>query len=205
MLENISAELTFFIENSRSVMPLLLKIMGGLWAFNVFNWATGSRLNILGLVPRKAYGLPGVIFSPLLHADFTHLLFNTLPFFALSLFIMSIGVSVYIEATLIICLIQGLLLWSFGRKGNHIGASGLIAGYFAFILAQAIERPSITTLFAGSIALYYFGGILFSLLPTKERISWEGHLFGFLAGVFTVLFLSGFFHKKLPYLALLRI
>ena len=194
MLDNISNELALFIESSRSVMLLLLKIIGGLWAFNLFNWATGSRLNILGLFPRKKYGLPGLIFSPLLHANFTHLLFNTLPFFALSLFILSTGVSQYIKATLIIWLVQGLLLWCFGRKGNHIGASGLIAGYFSFVLTQAIQRPSITTLFVGGIALYYFGGILLSLFPSEERVSWEGHLFGFLAGILTVFLLSNQFH-----------
>lgn len=193
MLDNISAELNAFIESSRAVMPLLLKIIGGLWALNLLNWATKSRFNLLGLIPRRIYGLPGIIFSPLLHADFTHLLFNTLPLFALSLFILSSGVTLYIEVTLIIWVVQGLLVWLFGRRGNHIGASGVISGYFAFVLAQAVERPSVTTLFVGGIALYYFGGILLSLFPTEERVSWEGHLFGFLAGIFTVFLLSGKF------------
>lgn len=190
MLDNISNELTLFIESSRGVMPLLLKIIGGLWAFNLLNWATGSKLSVLGIVPRKIYGLPGLIFSPLLHADFTHLLFNTLPFFALSLFILSVGVTQYIEVTVIIWIVQGILVWLMGRHGNHIGASGVIAGYFAFVLAQAVERPSVTTLFVGGIALYYFGGILLSLFPTEERVSWEGHLFGFLVGILAVFLLS---------------
>ena len=190
MLENISSELNHFIESSRNVMPLLLKIIGALWAFNLLNWATGSRFNLLGLIPRKKYGLPGIIFSPILHADFTHLLFNTLPFFALSLFILSVGVKQYIQVTFIIWIVQGLLVWLFARRGNHIGASGVISGYFAFVLAQAIDKPSVTTLFVGGIALYYFGGILLSLFPSEERVSWEGHLFGFLAGILSVVLLS---------------
>ena len=92
---------------------------------------------------------------------------------------------------MIIWIVQGLLVWLFGRRGNHIGASGVISGYFAFVLAQAIDRPSVTTLFVGGIALYYFGGILLSLFPSEERVSWEGHLFGFLAGVLAVFILSG--------------
>lgn len=191
MLDNLSTELNLFIESSRAVMPLLLKILGGLWAFNLFNWAIGSKLNILGIIPRKTHSLPGIIFSPLLHADFTHLLFNTLPFFALSLFILSVGVTQYIQVTLIIWVVQGILVWLMGRRGNHIGASGVISGYFAFVLAQAIDRPSVTTLFVGGIALYYFGGILLSLFPSEERVSWEGHLFGFLAGILSVFLLSG--------------
>ncbi len=190
MLENISSELNHFIESSRNVMPLLLKIIGALWGFNLLNWATGSRFNLLGLIPRKKYGLPGIIFSPILHADFTHLLFNTLPFFALSLFILSVGVKQYIQVTFIIWIVQGLLVWLFARRGNHIGASGVISGYFAFVLAQAIDKPSVTTLFVGGIALYYFGGILLSLFPSEERVSWEGHLFGFLAGILSVVLLS---------------
>jgi membrane associated rhomboid family serine protease len=197
MLDQISYELTVFIESSRHVMPLLLKIIGGLWLFNILNWMTKSRFNLLGLFPRKIYGLPGLIFSPTLHADFTHLLFNTLPLFTLSLFILSLGVKLYLHVTGIIWVLQGLLVWCFGRKGNHIGASGVIAGYFAFVLAQAIEKPSVTTLFVGGIALYYFGGILLSLFPSEERVSWEGHLFGFIAGIFAVyaqsnLFLSSY-------------
>lgn len=190
MLDHISHELNAFIESSRAVMPVLLKIIAGLWVFNLFNWATRSRFNLLGLIPRKIYGLPGIIFSPLLHGDFTHLLFNTLPFFALSLFILSTGINHYIKVTCIIWVLQGILLWLFGRKGNHIGASGLIAGYFSFVLAQAIDRPTVTTLFVGGIALYYFGGILFSLFPSEERVSWEGHLFGFIAGILTVYLLQ---------------
>jgi membrane associated rhomboid family serine protease len=190
MLDQISYELTAFIESSRHVMPLLLKIIGALWLFNILNWMTKSRFNLLGLFPRKIYGLPGLIFSPLLHADFTHLLFNTLPLFTLSLFILSMGVKLFLHVTAIIWLLQGLLVWCFGRKGNHIGASGVIAGYFAFVLAQAIDKPSVTTLFVGGIALYYFGGILLSLFPSEERVSWEGHLFGFIAGIFAVYALS---------------
>lgn len=186
MLDNISTELALFIESSRSVMPLLVKIIGALWVFNIFNWLVKSRFNLLGIFPRKIYGLPGIFFSPILHADFTHLLFNTLPLFTLSLFILSLGVDLYIRVTAIIWILQGILVWLFGRKGNHIGASGVIAGYFAFVLAQAIDRPSVTTLFIGGIALYYFGGILLSLLPSEERVSWEGHLFGFIAGIFVV-------------------
>lgn len=186
MLTELSNELEQFVNTSREYIPTMLYFMGGLWLFNLINWYTGSWLNLLGIRPRRAFGLVGIVFAPFLHGDFSHLLFNTIPLFCLGIFVMSLGIGIFIFATIFICVLSGFTVWIMGRRGIHIGASALIAGYFGFVVGIAYQKPTFTTFFAAGVALYYFGGILFSLFPSEEGTSWEGHLSGFLAGLIAV-------------------
>jgi membrane associated rhomboid family serine protease len=187
MLAELSNEITNFIEVSKQYFPTMLMLLGGLWIFNFINWQTGSKLNCFGIYPRHAVGLIGIPFAPLLHGNFTHLLFNSVPLFFLGLFVMSLSLETFYYATAIIIVLSGFSVWCIGRRGIHIGASGLIAGYFGFVLAIAYQKPTFTTLFCAAVAFYYFGGILLSLFPTDQKTSWEGHLTGFLSGVVAML------------------
>lgn len=186
IVNQLNNELDAFYWSASQQCPLMLKIMACLWGFNILNWALGSPFNVLGILPRTPQGLLGIIFAPILHSNFTHLFFNSFPLFALGLFILSQGLTLFLWVTALIMLMAGLAVWLVGRWGNHIGASSLIAGYFGYLLGSAYQHPTITTLFLGGVSIYYFGGIFFSLFPTEERISWEGHLMGFLAGLATV-------------------
>ncbi|MBN9286787.1 MAG: hypothetical protein BGO43_02590 [Gammaproteobacteria bacterium 39-13] len=183
MLSELSNEISDFIETSKHYLPTMLIVLGCLWVFNIVNWQTGSKLNRLGIRPRRAGGLIGILFAPILHSNFNHLLFNSVPLLCLGLFVMSLGIANFFWATVIIMVLSGFSVWLIGRRGNHIGASALIAGYFGYVVASAYERPTFTTFFCAAVALYYFGGILFSLFPTEKTTSWEGHLTGFVAGL----------------------
>lgn len=192
MLAELSNEITDFIEVSKQYFPTMLMLLGGLWIFNFINWQTGSKLNRFGIYPRHAVGLIGIPFAPLLHGNFTHLLFNSVPLFFLGLFVMSLSLETFYYATAIIIILSGFSVWCIGRRGIHIGASGLIAGYFGFVLAIAYQKPTFTTLFCAAVAFYYFGGILLSLFPTDQKTSWEGHLTGFLSGVAAMLICTNY-------------
>lgn len=183
MLTELNYEITKFLDISRQYYPTMLIILGGLWVFNIINWQTGSKLNLLGIYPRHVVGLIGIPLAPLLHGDFAHLLFNSIPLFFLGIFIMSLNLTVFYFATAIIIFLSGAGVWCVGRKGIHIGASALISGYFGFILGIAYLKPTITTLFCAALAVYYFGSILLSLFPSEEKTSWEGHLCGFISGL----------------------
>lgn len=147
---------------------------------------SGYRLNHLGIYPRKLSGLIGIFFSPFLHANFSHLLFNSIPLFVLMNFMLLNGIPSFIAITLIIVILSGLAVWLFGRPAIHIGASGLIMGYWSYSLVQAYEHSSIITIGVASICLYYFAGFILQIMPTRDRTSWESHLFGFLAGIAAV-------------------
>ncbi len=183
MLAELSTEISDFLETSKQYIPQMLMVLAGLWVFNYANWLTGSKLNKFGIRPRRLKGLIGIPLAPFLHGNFNHLLFNSMPFFFLGLFIMSLNLQLFYFSTVVITLLSGLGVWLVGRRGIHLGASALISGYFGLILVSAYEKPTFATIFCAAIAMYYFGGILLSLFPTEEKTSWEGHLCGFLSGV----------------------
>ena len=177
-------QLHVFMQRSELYLIPWTKVLGLIWCINIGNWLIGSRLNIFGINPRTKFGLLGIPISPFLHQNFNHLFFNTIPLFILGLAIMARdGATLFCVITVIIMIIGGLGVWLFARKGLHIGASGVISGYFGYILMIAYTEPSITTVLLAVLAVYYFGGILIGLFPQEKRTSWESHLFGFMAGV----------------------
>lgn len=200
MISNIGVNYTDFFALAKLELPFMGNLLLGLWLFNIVNWLIGSRLNILGLYPRSAFGLVGIIFAPFLHGNFNHLFFNSIPFFVLGMFILALGQDVFIAVSVMIALIQGILVWLFGRKYLHIGASGVISGYFGFVLGLAYFYPTVISLVLGFVALYYFGSIIGGILPTSDLISWESHLAGLVAGIivmYLMLFIPGFEVKVL--------
>lgn len=183
-MDNLISQLsqTLYLLRINSITALY--IVGILWAIYFINALLfHKRLNILGIYPRDFWGLFGIFFHSFLHGDFSHLFFNSIPFFALTDFMLIDGLSNYIKITISISLLSGLAIWLFGRKGIHIGVSSLISGYFGFLLANAYKHPSISSIFLAIICAYYFGGIFLGIFPQEEKVSWEGHLFGFLAGL----------------------
>ena len=187
MLSNLVYSFAEFMALAKLHLGTIFMILVLLWGINIINWLVlGKFLNIFGIVPRTIYGIPGIALSSFLHGNFNHLFFNSIPLFVLGLFMLTLGTTVFYESTVLIILIEGSALWLFGRHANHIGASGLIAGYFSYLLVHAYYNPSIVAVFLAGIVLYYFGGILLSLFPSEEKVSWEGHLFGFSAGIVAV-------------------
>lgn len=165
---------------------LALKIVGALWIIQIVNALLGYQLNILGLYPRKIRGLLGIFLSPFLHGSFSHLFFNSIPLFILLNFLFAQQILCVLMTAKIIFL-SGALLWLFGRRGNHVGASGIIMGYWSFLLASAYQHFSIQNMILSCLCLYYLGGLFLGIFPKEESVSWEGHLFGLLAGLVTAL------------------
>ncbi|PZO60393.1 MAG: rhomboid family intramembrane serine protease [Phormidesmis priestleyi] len=144
---------------------------------------------LLGIRPRSLIGLLGIVFSPLLHRDIGHLIANTVPFLVLGWLVLlqsrfENGGDFYV-ITAIIVLIGGFGTWLLGRDAIHIGASGLIFGYIGFLLAQGYVGPTALTLGLALIVFMLYGSQLWGMIPSasEERISWEGHLFGFVGGI----------------------
>ena len=134
MLEQLASE----VQNTTAAMTqnivFSLKIVGVLWAIHIINLLMGYSLNNLGIRTRSLLGLPGIIFAPFLHADFNHLFFNTIPMFVLSDLVLIEGTTVYYVVSLAIIILSGFLTWLFGKRGIHVGASGLIMGYFGYLV-----------------------------------------------------------------------
>lgn len=184
MLENIQHEINLFIYHSLYYLKPWVEIIGLVWCINIVNWIVGSPLNRFALYPRRFSGLLGIFVAPILHHDFKHLLFNTVPLLVLGLVLLLMkGTLNFCWISLFIVTVSGIAVWLIARTGIHLGASGLISGYFGYILISAYTAPSFTTIISAILAVYYFGGILTGLAPGKKETSWESHLFGFLSGI----------------------
>lgn len=144
-------------------------------------------LEQLGLVPRTAGGLVGIVAMPFLHGDFAHLMANSVPL-AVTLLLLAGSRANSGAITVLIALIGGAGLWLFGRQALHIGASGLVFGLIAFhIFAGIFERRPSSVTIAVVVGVMYASTLLQGVLPLQRGVSWDGHLFGALAGILVAL------------------
>jgi membrane associated rhomboid family serine protease len=163
---------------------LLFGLLGAMWVVEILDLLPFLHLDRHGIHPRTVSGLPGIVTAPFLHSDFTHLVLNSLPFVILGGTVLLSGVRVFWGVTIFITLVGGFGVWLFAQKfSNHIGASGLIFGYLGFLLARGVFEKSWTSILIACAILIGYGGLLFGVLPGQAGVSWQSHLFGFLAGI----------------------
>jgi len=137
----------------------------------------------LAVVPRQASGLLGILTAPFVHANAAHLAANLPPFLVLGGLVLRRNETRFVEVAASIAIAGGLLLWLFGRRLAHVGMSGVIFGFFGYLLALAwFARSPGDLLVAGGVLLVY-GGMVAGLKPVREKVSWESHLFGLAAGI----------------------
>lgn len=165
-------------------LRILLGFIAALWTVElVDSLLLGNRLNRYGIRPRRLRGLGGVVIAPLLHGDLAHLAANTIPFMVLGWFIMVRYLPDFFIVTAIVWICSGLGIWLIApSKTNHIGASGLVFGYFGFLLLQGYFERSLVAIALAVLSGLLYGGSIWGLLPIRKGRSWQGHLFGFLAG-----------------------
>lgn len=143
----------------------------------------GSGLDRFGIVPREARGLVGILLSPWLHGGFGHLINNTVAFFGLGTIMVLAEGRRFAATTLVLVLVSGMGTWLIGRQAVHIGASGLIYGYFGYVMGRAIWERKILWALVGIVVAVFYGYMIWGVLPQGGRMSWEGHLSGLLAGL----------------------
>ena len=116
-----------------SVMAGLVAL---LWVIEIVNFLAGHALNQYGLLPGTTRGIWGIFLSPFLHGSFSHLILNTVPLLVLGWLVIIRGVGTFMLVSLTIIALGGLGVWEFGRQAYHVGASGLIFGYFGYLVAR---------------------------------------------------------------------
>lgn len=170
---------------------VLVYFIAALWATHLANILLGGALTrALGLVPRRVDGLDGILAMPFLHGSWEHLWANTTPLLLLGGLILALAPERFLKATLISVLVGGALTWLFARDNNHIGASGLIFGWFGFLVALGLLERSRRALLGAFIAIAFYGvSTVLGLDPSEPRVSWEGHLAGLVAGAAAAWFL----------------
>ncbi|MBZ8178224.1 rhomboid family intramembrane serine protease [Corynebacterium poyangense] len=155
-----------------------------IWAVFFINlFVFGGTLNALGIHPLDPSAWWHIFVSPLLHANLEHLISNSAPG---AIFCFLIGLSgrrAFWEVTFISLIIGGIGVWLFGGVGtNHIGASGLIYGWLAYLVIRGIFNRSFSQILLGVILGFCYSGLVWGVLPGVPGISWQAHLFGGIGG-----------------------
>ncbi len=175
------------------VIPLLFLV-------ELLDIGTNHQLDVqAGIIPHELDGLDGVIFAPLLHANFNHLYSNSVPLLLTGTFVLATGVKRFLAVTGVIVLASGLGVWFTGDPGTVvIGASGLIFGYLGFLLVRGIVERSWWGIAVGLLVGLLYGTQLTNALPGDTRFSWQAHLFGLVGGVVAAFLFRGGTRLPLP-------
>jgi len=140
-------------------------------------------LTRMGLLPRNLIGLLGIITSPLIHADFSHLISNTIPLVILGWIIFFFYPKVSYILFIFIYILTGLLVWIFARQVYHIGASGVVYGFVSFLFFSGIFRRDNKSIALALVITFLYGGLVWGMIPGLKGISWESHFLGAITGL----------------------
>ncbi len=169
----------------------LVVLVAVMWAVELVNALDSYRLDRDGIVPRNFSHLDGILFAPFLHASFSHLLGNTVPFIILGFAIAFAGARRLLLVTLIVALVSGIGVWLTSPGGTvTVGASGIVFGYATYLICRGMFDRRVGEVMLGVVVLFLFGGALISDLIPHAGISWEAHLFGGIGGVLAAAKLS---------------
>ena len=178
------------------IVAAMLAIMWIVEIVDVFlNGALDQTLALRGGDPDRLFG---ILFTPFLHGGFGHLIANSLPLLVLGFFAGLRDLRKFFWATLIIIVVGGFGTWLISPRILTVGASGLVFGYFGYIMARGLfDRRLLDLAIAVGVGIAYWG-ILAGLLPNQPGISWQGHLCGLLAGVLAGWLLRRRTKKEIP-------
>jgi membrane associated rhomboid family serine protease len=163
---------------------LVVGMLALMWVVEIIDSLDSQRLDRFGIEPRHLEGLRGIIAAPFLHANFSHLFANTIPFLVLGAGIALSGALRVAAVTAIVALVGGLGTWLVAPYSSvHIGASGLVFGFAAYLITRGLFSRSWLHLGAALVVGVVYGSTLAGGLVPQDGISWQGHLFGALGGV----------------------
>ncbi|HEY9866554.1 MAG TPA: rhomboid family intramembrane serine protease [Candidatus Obscuribacterales bacterium] len=183
---------TSLTQEIKSHILILGGIVAFLWMIEIIDFFVfRGGLNRLGIHPRNIQGLQGILWAPFLHGNFRHLASNTVPLIALGWFVMLRDIKDFFIVTFITMIVSGFGVWLFGSPNTiHIGASGVVFGYLGFLLLRGFFERSFLSIVLSLVVGWLYGGLLWGVLPLQYGISWQGHLFGFIGGVFAAQILA---------------
>jgi membrane associated rhomboid family serine protease len=155
-----------------------------MWLVKIIEVLFDLDLSNFGIYPLSLEGLPGVIFSPFIHANFRHLFNNSLPLFFLGTALFYFYSEIAVKVSLWSYLLTGILVWLAGRSAWHIGASGLIYGLASFLFFSGIIRKYFRLVALSLLIVFLYGSMVWGIFPNiYKEVSWESHMLGFISGI----------------------
>lgn len=171
----------FKFYNGVVLYPILIVL--GMWLVYWFELRFGVDFTSWGVRPRSVTGLRGVAFSPFIHSGIKHLWHNTVPVFVLSAALFYFYKDISWRVVFWVVLLSGLGTWFIGRSSFHIGMSGVIYGLASFLFFKGIRAKHFRLIALSLVVVFLYGSLVWGTLPLDQKISWEGHLSGFIAGM----------------------
>lgn len=157
----------------------MIAIMWAIYAIDLF---TPLSFLGLGIIPRSLSGLTGIFTSPFIHINLYHILSNSIPFVILGVLVRMSGSAIFWKTSFIIMLVGGLFTWLFSSAGTVVGASGLVFGYWAYLLFNGIYTRSAKAIFIAIVVFLVYGTMAFSLFRFYPGVSFAAHIGGAFGG-----------------------
>jgi membrane associated rhomboid family serine protease len=171
-----------------SILALPFMFLLIMWLVKLIELQFDLSFIKFGVSPQSLKGLKGVLFSPFIHKNLTHLFNNSYPILILGGLLFSVYRKIALQIFVWLFFISGFWLWIIGRPSFHIGASGIIYALASFLFISGIIRKNPRLAAVSLVIIFLYGSMIWGILPTKESISWEGHLSGFAAGILVAIF-----------------
>lgn len=184
---------------TNAVLLVPLALLLGIWMVYYAELRLGINLNDWGVYPRTLKGLRGIAASPWIHGSLGHLYNNSIPLVVLTAALFYFYRDIAWKTIIFGILISGLITWSIGRTSYHVGASGLIYVLASFIFFKGIFTRYYRLVALSLVVVFVYGGMLWYIFPVRDGVSWEGHLGGFLTGLFLALVLKTPVPKPVKY------
>lgn len=186
------------VRNAAIVMGGLLAL---LWAVQIADSLLRYRFLRYGIEPRHIGRLEDIFTAPFIHVSYSHLAENTLPLLVLGFLVAMRGVARYVLVSAVVVVVSGLGVWLTAPSGSDtVGASGVIFGYFGYLIARGVIDRRLLDLLVGLAVGVLYWSIVPDLLPGHPGISWQGHLFGLMGGVLS----AWMFRRRRPELTRAR-
>ncbi len=169
----------------RDALIVMGAFLGVIWLLQVVNWSDGYRLDTeFGILPEHLSRLPEIFTAPFLHFSWQHIEGNTVPLFVLGVLAAYRSIARFLLASLIIAVTSGLAVWLFQSSNElTVGASGLIFGYFGYVLVRGFVDRSLVDIGVGLVAGALYWTILSVAIPGTPGVSWIGHVGGLIGGI----------------------
>jgi membrane associated rhomboid family serine protease len=167
-------------------IPFLFLLV--MWLVKLIELQFDLSFVTFGVSPQTLKGLRGLLFSPFIHKDLTHLFNNSYPILILGGLLFSVYRKIALPIFVWLFFISGFWLWIIGRPSFHIGASGIIYALASFLCISGVIRKNPKLAAVSLIIIFLYGSMIWGIIPTKEPISWEGHLAGFASGILVAVF-----------------
>ena len=168
-------------------LPLFFLIV--ITFIHLYSSLNDIKLSHYGIYPREINGLKGIISYVLIHGSWKHLFNNSVPLLILGTVLFYFYKKLAIRVCLYSIIFTGILIWLGGRPSFHIGASGLVYALASFLFFSGFIRKHNNLIAISMIVVFLYGGMVWGIFPSKNHISWEGHLFGAVNGLFWALYL----------------